>query len=151
MDNEDAYQFAGFWWRVLAYTVDAAILWAGMAAVSLAMLPWRRAPADVWLSVAQTLVAWLYFALFECSPAMATPGKRACGLIVVSEGGERVSFGQALGRQIGKLASALLFGVGFVMIAWTRHKQALHDKLAECLVLKRVPGVTLAGIAPRHY
>ncbi|HHI96255.1 MAG TPA: RDD family protein, partial [Thermodesulfatator atlanticus] len=37
----------------------------------------------------------------------------------------------------GKIISALLLGVGFLMVAFTRKKQGLHDIMARCLVVNK--------------
>ena len=47
----------------------------------------------------------------------------------------RISFPRALGRYLGKVLSAFLLCIGFLMVAWTRRKQGLHDLLANTLVL----------------
>ena len=80
---------------------------------------------------------WLYFALQESSPAQATLGKRAVGIIVTDEEGERISFGRATGRYFGKMISGIILAVGYIMAAFTEKKQALHDMIAHTLVVKR--------------
>ena len=42
---------------------------------------------------------------------------------------------RALGRYAAKILSAMILLLGFLMIAWTRRKQGLHDMLANTLVL----------------
>ena len=51
--------------------------------------------------------------------------------------GKRISFLRALGRNLGKIISAVILLIGYVMAAFTERKQALHDKLADTLVVKR--------------
>jgi uncharacterized RDD family membrane protein YckC len=51
--------------------------------------------------------------------------------------GERVTFGRASLRYWAKYLSALILFIGFLMAIITRHRQALHDIIANCLVLKR--------------
>ena len=80
---------------------------------------------------------WLYYALQESSPAQATLGKRAVGIIVTDEEGERISFGRATGRYFGKMISGIILAVGYIMAAFTEKKQALHDMIAHTLVVKR--------------
>jgi uncharacterized RDD family membrane protein YckC len=52
--------------------------------------------------------------------------------------GGRISFARATGRHFAKYISAFLLGIGFIMAAFTAKKQALHDMIAETLVVKRV-------------
>jgi uncharacterized RDD family membrane protein YckC len=57
----------------------------------------------------------------------------------VDENGDRIGFWRATGRYFGKILSALILGIGFMMAGWTHRRQALHDKLAGCLVIRLRP------------
>ena len=83
------------------------------------------------------IVPSLYFALMESSSKQATLGKMALGIKVTDEAGKRISFGRATGRYFGKIISGLILYVGYIMIAFTKKKQGLHDMLAGTLVVKR--------------
>lgn len=82
------------------------------------------------------ILNWLYFAGFESSSMMATPGKRVMGMSVVDEDGDQVSFGTATGRYLGKMISSILY-IGYLMALFTSKKQALHDKIAGTFVTLR--------------
>lgn len=82
------------------------------------------------------LLWWLYSALQESSVNQATIGKRALHLTVTNANRERINFGQATARFFGKYLSAAILFIGYLMILWTEKKQALHDKLANTLVVK---------------
>jgi len=73
----------------------------------------------------------------EASPLQGTLGKMMMGLKVADMQGNRISFLKALTRHLAKFLSFITFGIGYIMAAFTEHKQALHDKLAECTVLKK--------------
>jgi uncharacterized RDD family membrane protein YckC len=147
--HQDRGLHAGFWRRVLAWLIDALVLSpvfvmlylgvAGTAAAPLAMrphglLPFRVLPS-LWL--VGVLVPWLYYALCECSAWQATPGKLALGLRVTDECGRRIGFGRATGRFFGKLLSGLVLDIGYLLAGWTERKQALHDLMAGCCVVRR--------------
>ena len=83
------------------------------------------------------VIFWLYFAGFESSARQATPGKRFLGIMVTDMAGNRITFGAATGRCIGKFFSAVILGIGFIMIIFTNHKQGLHDKIAATLVVRK--------------
>jgi uncharacterized RDD family membrane protein YckC len=83
------------------------------------------------------LAAWFYFALLESSPWRATLGKKAVGLCVSDIEGHRLTLGRALGRNLAKCLSTLSLGIGYMMCGFTKKKQALHDMVANCLVLRR--------------
>jgi uncharacterized RDD family membrane protein YckC/Tfp pilus assembly protein PilE len=143
--------YAGFWRRVLAWWVDALIL-AALHAVLVALsgawlvVPWawlggfQAYPVahtlEVGLQPFNILLGWLYFALCEASRWQATPGKLALNLGVTDVEGRRIDFGRATGRYFGKFVSALILGIGFLLAGWTARKQALHDLMASCCVVR---------------
>ena len=143
--------YAGFWLRFCAAFIDGLLLavldfvaGAGVGFVvgltmgaSGADLPSIGSTAAILAYVAAGIVNWVYYASAESSSARATPGKRAMGLFVTDLNGERVSFGQATGRYLGKILSALFLGIGYLMAGFTEKKQALHDMMAGTLVLRR--------------
>ena len=84
----------------------------------------------------EIILNWLYYACLESSKSQATLGKRIVGIKIVDYNGKRITFGRASGRHFSKLISALILGVGFLMIAFTSEKQGLHDIIAKCYVIK---------------
>ena len=79
----------------------------------------------------------LYFAWFECSRHQATPGKLMVGVRVVDARGDRLTFGRALGRTLGKVLSGLICNIGYIMAGFTERKQALHDMMAATYVVEK--------------
>jgi uncharacterized RDD family membrane protein YckC/predicted Ser/Thr protein kinase len=66
----------------------------------------------------------------------SSPGKMALSLRIVDEAtGGPLRTGQAIGRYLAYLLSALPMGLGFLWVAWDPRGQAWHDKLAGTLVL----------------
>ena len=60
------------------------------------------------------------------------------GLVVTDMAGQRVSFARATGRHFAKIITNMVPAlIGYIMAAFTEKKQALHDMLAGCLVLRR--------------
>lgn len=140
-------QYAGFWWRFLAYLIDSMIsacvffplgVILGVAIVASGEDPTSppMIAARLGLNGLSVLVAWLYFALCESSSWQATIGKRVLGLRVTDLGGNRISFAKATGRHFGKILSFIILGIGFIIIAFSDQKQGLHDTMAGTLVLK---------------
>lgn len=153
--------YAGFWLRFLALMIDNVVLGLGFILVLIPLLflvggraffhnfhPWEDANdmsvfvlvGFFFLLATGTLVlTWLYHALMECSDWQATLGKKALGLVVTGIDGQRVSFGRASGRHFGKILTNMIPALlGYIMAAFTDRKQALHDMLAGCLVLRRI-------------
>jgi uncharacterized RDD family membrane protein YckC len=80
---------------------------------------------------------WLYEAFMLSSEWQATVGKRAMSIAVTGLDGQRITFARATGRHFAKFVSAFLIGIGFIMAAFTARKQALHDMMAETLVINK--------------
>ncbi len=135
--------YGGFWRRVGASIIDSLILYAVTFVVILATAIGETgneadsAAAGLWAVLASNVFAWLYSALLESSSRQATLGKMAFGIRVTDLNGQRLGFGRATGRHFGKWISGLTLGVGFVMAAFTQRRQALHDKIAGTLVVRK--------------
>jgi uncharacterized RDD family membrane protein YckC len=139
--------YAGFWLRCAATLIDTVVAFFPLLIVSIisyhileAVLKAKRYDADLALlalpviSIAFTLS---YFSLLESSRRQGTLGKMAVGLRVSDMEGRRLTLGRAAGRTLAKYLSCLTFGIGFIMCGFTNKKQALHDVIASCLVLRR--------------
>lgn len=90
------------------------------------------------------MVSAVYNIGFVASTWQATPGKRFCGIQVVTVDGGRLTLAQSAIRHAGSGLSLLMFGVGFLTIVLTRQKTALHDVLANT----RVVYATLRPVNP---
>ena len=75
-----------------------------------------------------------YNSFFEMSKFQGTPGKRWAKICVVSENGS-LTFFQSLLRNLSKSISLLTFFGGFILILFNDKKKALHDYLAQTLVV----------------
>jgi uncharacterized RDD family membrane protein YckC len=78
----------------------------------------------------------VYYTFFESSNWQATPGKRILRLYVTDLNGQRITLGRAFVRNIARQISGFLF-IGYVMAGLTEKKQALHDMIAGCLVVRK--------------
>ena len=151
---------AGFWKRVGAYILDFIILYipsvllqkafggdAAEAAMKQAQAAVPTDPHVLLQAMSQyystmmpailimTVITWLYFAFCESSAWQGTVGKLALGIRVTDMSGARITLPRALGRYPAKYLSTFVFGIGFLMVAWTRRKQGLHDLVVGTLVL----------------
>lgn len=143
-DGEDV-EYAGFFTRFAAAFLDGIIMNVigfaiGMIA-GLLMVPAgidaSAAGPQALLNLLGIFINWLYMAGFESSASQATPGKMAAGIKVTDLDGRRIGFGRATGRYFGKILSAIILLIGFLMQPFTEKKQALHDILAGTLVVKK--------------
>ncbi|OWY21216.1 RDD family protein [Sphingobacteriales bacterium UPWRP_1] len=158
--NNNNPQYAGFWMRLVALIADGLIIGLFQSFVVmpvLALLGYQVTLDPAILESNENLdnqinallnylvlvngvsfvVSWLYYAYLEASPAQATPGKMMMGIKVTDMGGNRINFGKATMRFFSKILSALIFGIGYLMAAFTDKKQALHDMIAGTLVVEK--------------
>jgi len=155
------FTYAGFWLRVVAALIDGVImgLAGGVLFVPLFILSGvgahmgglaqRHGQPDPALLVGffgmilvfasiSLLIQWLYHAYLESGEKQATWGKQALGLYVTDLMGNPVTFGRASGRYFAKIVTGMIpLGIGYIMAGFTERKQALHDMIASCLVLRR--------------
>jgi uncharacterized RDD family membrane protein YckC len=137
------FAYAGFWRRLVAIIIDWLVLTVVGTIIGLAfglVLISGDVSAQLGHTIANVLgitIGWLYFALMESSVKQATLGKMALGLMVTDLNGGRISFARATGRHFAKIISALLLFLGFLMAGFTQRKQALHDMIASCLVIRQ--------------
>jgi len=153
-------EYAGFWLRFLALLIDNAVMGLGFILILIPVIfltglrgflgefhP-NEDMNDVGIfmligffflvATASLVVTWLYHALMESSEWQATVGKKVLGLVVTDMAGRRVSFGRSTGRHFGKMLTNLVPAfIGYLMAGFTEKKQALHDMMAGCLVLRR--------------
>lgn len=149
--------YAGFWLRFVAWIIDSIILWIVSSFITLPILASSgmrdmlmnhppQTPEELlalfgtlWkITVLSIVIKWLYYALLESSAWQATIGKLTLGLKVTDMAGHRVSFARATGRFFGKIISAFILMIGYIMAGFTEKKQALHDMMAGCLVMRKL-------------
>jgi uncharacterized RDD family membrane protein YckC len=160
--------YAGFWLRFVAAIIDGLVLgipagvliFLSIASVVPSLLQNAHNAQDpqqamaivaailpryFFLLILLAAGSWLYWALLESSEWQATLGKKALGLYVTDLDGKRTTFGKASGRfwsgrGIGFVPSigGLYYLIDCIMAGFTEKKQALHDMIASCLVLRKV-------------
>ena len=159
--------YAGFWLRLVAAIIDVLIISIPLAPIYILVvlgilknsrdLQSMQDPTMVWTILGPKMfwffvvglvgltVNWLYHGFFESSTWQATPGKKALGLIVTDLEGRQVTFGRASGRffsgrgaTILSLPGSAYYFVDCICIGFTERKQAIHDMIASCLVLRRL-------------
>jgi uncharacterized RDD family membrane protein YckC len=155
--------YAGFWLRVVAAIIDGLILGIPLVAIGFALfastLPLLMRmqggeppmlifaaimPRVIVFGVIYIVGSWLYWAGMESSEWQATLGKKALGLYVTDMEGHRTTFGRTSGRfwagrgvSIVPYLGGLYFIISCIMAGLTEKKQALHDMIANCLVMRR--------------
>jgi len=158
--------YAGFWLRFVAAIIDRLVLGIPLGILffmSIAsMIPQfshlsQENPQDpqgamavfasilprvFFLMVVDVLGGWLYWGLMESSSWQATLGKKALGLYVTDLSGSRPTFGRTSGRYFaGRGISHVPLGnlyylIDCIVAGFSERKQAVHDTIAGCLVLR---------------
>ncbi|MEZ5015486.1 MAG: RDD family protein [Flavipsychrobacter sp.] len=130
-------QFAGFWARFFAVFIDGLILFIPVLVLKYLIDGNFFGNNTITSSLVSIVIRWLYFAIQESSSKQATFGKQLLDIKVTDEYGKRIGFGRATGRFFGKILSAIILLIGFIMAGFTARKQALHDMLANTLVVSQ--------------
>ncbi|WOK06486.1 RDD family protein [Imperialibacter roseus] len=155
--------YAGFWLRFVAYIIDYIIVYTVQSFVLLPIFAalgfgFATTPglfddsmsteeaiglfaalasiASVTFLITLTIQV-LYYSFMESSKYQATVGKIALGLKVTDMEGNKLDFGKALLRNLGKIVSSMILGIGYIMAGFTEKKQGLHDMIASTLVVKK--------------
>jgi len=154
--------YAGFWQRFLAVLIDGLVLGAiqwiavmpflgllGLGVASdiqnLENMDESEAMGMMGPMMAMAGVAYIgffiiqifYFALMESSSKQATLGKMVLGLKVTDVDGNKIDFTKGLVRSLCRILSGMIMCIGYLIAAFTEKKQALHDMIANTLVLKK--------------
>jgi uncharacterized RDD family membrane protein YckC len=149
VDERAAY--AGFWRRFAAWAIDYVVILIGSVVLRVVAPLVGIAGDTPRLTLVVIAGYFLYCALLESSSWQATLGKRALGLKVTNRRGERIGFTRAAARFVGKLLSFLTMFLGYLLVAVTRRRQALHDLIAGTLVAhdgtSRRPAGVVAALA----
>ena len=159
-----SYDLAGVGSRVQAALIDyliCLVLIVGVAVLLMMVVPRDAAQQATvqaitgWalavLVLAQFLVLWGYYVLFEALADGRTPGKRIMRLRVVRDGGLSVTFGASAVRNLVRLVDmqpAFFYLVGIVSVILSRQGKRLGDLAAGTIVVREALLPPLAAAQP---
>ncbi len=138
--QQETVEYGGFWRRLVALFIDSLLA----SLILFPVLGWLGVAPDITKlgqdGLKNTVVWNLPFivaATLFIYYRQATPGKMLLGLKVVdAKTLGKLSFGQALGRQLSYIVSSLVLMLGFIWVAFDGRKQGWHDKLAGTVVIR---------------
>ena len=136
-------KYAGFWIRLGAVLIDLMVMGVVLYIPSTVIYGSEYWVGDqffygFWdlmfsyvLPLVGTIWFWLRFS--------GTPGKMALKLKIVDAGtGNKLTFGQAIGRYFAYILSAIPFFLGYIWVGFDKRKQGWHDKLAGTVVIRNI-------------
>jgi len=150
LNEEKKYNYGGFWVRFVASIIDGIVIYIIHSISALVffgtMFPMPQDPEGMQLeyffsgqymgySIFSLLLDVVYYAGMQSSSKQATIGKMAFDLKVVRTDGSRITFLRGVGRYFSKIISAIILMIGYIMAAFDSRKQALHDKIADTMVI----------------
>ncbi len=142
----DALPKAGFWIRVVATLIDATLVFILQLVLGLVLAltgfisgsgSEEEISALMMLVQLFTYVLGFAYYVFFTGYCGQTPGKMAVRVKVIRRDGAPISYLRAAFREVpGKFVSAILLGIGYLVIAFDEQKQGLHDRIADTYVIK---------------
>jgi len=159
--NNDTVRFAGFWIRFLATWIDMLVFVVPIGFIiyivsggnlidfssfsesiayaqegkTLEALQHMPRTSAKWEPLFELLVAAITI-LFWKRWAGATPGKKLLGIRVVdAKSYGEINNKQAIIRYISYIISTIPLAIGFIMVAFHKEKRALHDMMANTVVI----------------
>jgi uncharacterized RDD family membrane protein YckC len=150
LNEEKSYNYGGFWVRFVASIIDGIVIFIIHSISSLVffgtLFPMPQNPESLEIeylfsaqylgsSIFSLVLDVVYYAGMQSSSKQATIGKMAFDLKVMRTDGSRISFLRGVGRYFSKWVSTIILMIGYIMAAFDRRKQALHDKIADTLVV----------------
>jgi uncharacterized RDD family membrane protein YckC len=134
-------RYAGFGIRFGAKILDGLILWVVSFFISLTVgfLVPKSSPQ---LAIAVAVISFILqigigaaYSGFFLGKYLATPGKMACGLIVVTPEGMQIGFWRGVGRYFAEMLSSMILAIGYLMILFDAEKRSLHDRICNTRVV----------------
>ncbi|MCE9789790.1 RDD family protein [Shewanella chilikensis] len=134
--------YVGFWERLAATLLDSLLLICITVPLTLYVYgidpimtgnTLIKGPLDLLINYLLPIVLVILFWRYKS----ATPGKMALRAIIVdADTLQKPSSASLIIRYLGYIPSTLLFGLGYIWVAFDPRKQSWHDKLAGTLVIR---------------
>ena len=139
----DGLPKAGFWMRLVATFIDVFIVFilqflfgTLLAVIGIANNSGSAGDMAILVQLFGFTLSCAYYVFFTgyCGQ---TPGKMVLRIKVIRCDGSSLSYGRVAFREIpAKFISGIIFGIGYLMVAFDEQKQGLHDRMADTYVIK---------------
>jgi len=155
LDNEQ--ELATIQSRILSMLIDVAIIvflfiligkvfdWIGLGITNIKLVNIfhieieAKNMSETKIQVFKTCLGFvpiIYFALITYITNGQSIGKKIAGIKIVSVYHHRIGLWHCIERSLGYVASTLELMFGFYQVFWNPNRMALHDKIAETIVIK---------------
>ncbi len=143
-EGDSTEALAGFWIRLAAYCIDGIILSLLNYLINLGF----NLSVDANLGIAilddptfwtMQIIGFLLRAVYYtyCTGRWGqTPGKFVTGIKIVRSDDTPLSYPRSLARFLATFLSELTLGIGYLMIAFSTRKRALHDLICDTKVIR---------------
>lgn len=142
-DDLQRLLYAGFWVRFFAYLIDLIVVWGINSIVTRPLIRLTGLQdTKIWIdffSVSNLLTLLIFFLYFILMTKyfQATLGKMILGLSVQPLDGKSMSTSQIIFREcIGRYISMAIWGLPYLVVAFTKRHQGIHDYFADTSVIK---------------
>ena len=127
-------RYAGFWIRFLAVILDSIALQAFFVLISLILGVSIMSP-PMEMTFFQSIFGIVYYVVLTVYGGQ-TLGKMILGIQVIRVDLQQNQWGHIIIREFpGKIVSALILLIGYLMAAFDPQKRALHDRMASTVVI----------------
>ncbi|MCF6176040.1 MAG: RDD family protein [Victivallaceae bacterium] len=130
--------YAGFWIRFGATWLDGFIVGGINLAIGFVLsrvMGEGNANVDIAEFVINVLIGFFYVVVMIATKG-ATLGQMAVHIQTINaDGTTKISWGKSIGRYFAYQLSAILLGIGFLMVAFDSQKRALHDMICSTRVV----------------
>jgi len=146
--EEYALEYAGFWIRLGASIIDIIFILLILYTIYYIVSGFSVQTVSTTLSIPSVgLTSWLINLVYLLGLSLVyiigfwlwrgqTPGKMIVGIKVIRTDSSPITWQYACRRYLGYIASTLILCIGFIIIAFDKRKQGLHDRIADTYVVK---------------
>lgn len=143
-------RYAGFGVRLVATLIDSILLGLVQWVIGVLLKIPLGENGINFASVIAFLISIGYYVVYQQKQGQ-TIGKKVMKIKVITlDGNTPTMFTFFLREVIGKLISAIILLIGYLMVLWDGKKQALHDKIASTYVVYVEPAATVQQMDPVH-
>jgi uncharacterized RDD family membrane protein YckC len=110
------------------------LLWKNFRHVELEVMNMSTRNSN-FFKIILAFIPTIYFTLTTYITNGQSIGKKILGIKIISIYHYRIGLWYCIERSLGYIASTLELGIGFMQIFWNPNRMALHDRIAETVVI----------------